>query len=219
MRLLIASAMIGGLMSGACYAQETAGPAAIAATPEPVMPTDGQGVLPANTEVLVTLNSEVNSKKMKTGQKFDVSVSRDVMIGNYIVIPRGTPGVGEITYRTGKGAFGKSAKMEIDLRSLTLGGRDVPLSGHFRQEGTGNTGATVGAAVAVGVFSAFVTGHSAIFEQGRELRGFTREAMPVSMQVVTPVAAPAPAEEPAAATPAVETKPVTDTAATPAKAS
>lgn len=195
MKVTLGAAILGGMMSCAAMAQTApqatppadasqaaAQPAAVVATASPVMPASGQAVLPANTEILVTLNSEVSSKRMRVGQKFDVSVSRDVMIGNYVVIPRGTPGVGEITYRTGKGAFGKSAKMEIDLRSLTLGGREVPLSGHFRQEGQGNTGATVGAAVAVGVFSAFVTGRSAIFEQGRELKGFTREALPVSMQ-------------------------------------
>lgn len=135
--------------------------------------------LPANTEVAVTLNTEVSSKKMKQGQQFDVSVARDVMLGNFVVIPRGTKGTGQITYRTGKGAFGKSAKMEIEIRSLDLAGRVIPLSGKFRQEGSGNTGATVATAVAAGVFSAFVTGKSAVFEQGRELKCFTVEALPV----------------------------------------
>jgi hypothetical protein len=182
MKAFLGAAIIGGMISCAAVAQDTPQTAAVVATASPVMPASGQAVLPANTEILVTLNSEVSSKHMKVGQKFDVSVSRDVMIGNYVVIPRGTPGVGEITFRTGKGAFGKSAKMEIDLRHLSLGGREVPVSGHFRQEGQGNTGATVATAVAVGVFSAFVTGHSAVFEQGRELKGFTRESLPVSIQ-------------------------------------
>ncbi len=151
-------------------------------------------VLPANTQVDVTLNSEVSSKKMKQGDKFAVSVSHDVMLGNYVIIPRGTRGEGHISYRTGKGAFGKSAKMEIEISNLDLNGRSIPVSGKFRQEGQGNTGATVGTAVAVGVFSAFVTGRSAIFEQGRELRVFTRDSLPVTL--------PAKAE-PVASTPVV----------------
>jgi len=68
------------------------------------------------------------------------------MIGNYIAIPRGTPATGQVTFRTGKGAIGKSAKMEIDITSVMVNGQAVALSGHFRQEGEGNTGATVGAA-------------------------------------------------------------------------
>lgn len=180
MKIVSVAAVAALLCASVAGAQQTqTGPAPLPATLAP-----GYGgaatVLPTNTEVLVTLNSEVSSKRVKVGDRFMVSVSRDVMVGNYVVIPRGTPGFGVVTFRTGKGAFGKSAKMDIEIRSITLNGREIPLSGKFHQEGQGNTGATVGAAVAVGVFSAFVTGRSAVFEQGRELRTFTLEALPIT---------------------------------------
>lgn len=155
--------------------------------------------LPANTQVDVTLNSEISSKKVKQGDRFKASVAHDVMLGDYVIIPKGTPANGNVTFRTGKGAFGKSAKMEIAITDLDLSGRSIPVNGKFRQEGAGNTGATVGTAVAVGVFSAFVTGKSAVFEQGRELRVFTIDALPVtaaspaSAVETMPAAAPAPA--------------------------
>src|ERR1700754_2126726 len=82
---------------------------------------------PANTEVWVSLNSGMTSKKTKVGAKFDVTVSRDVMLGDYVVIARGTPGHGQIGYRTGKGAFGKSAKMEFDLVDVKIGERYIPV--------------------------------------------------------------------------------------------
>lgn len=196
MKYLMLPAML--LAVAPAYAQDTAKkPDAVPATvvpPSSVMATarsvtpGGSAVLPSNTEVLVSTNSEINSKKVREGDKFVLSVAQDVMLGNYIVIPRGTPAHGVVTYRTGKGAFGKSAKMEIEVRSLDLNGRSVPLVGHFRQEGRGNTGATVGAVVAVGVFSAFVTGRSAVIEQGREFRVYTREPLDVTI----PGAAPAP---------------------------
>ncbi len=181
MHVILKTLVLGAAVSavGVATAQETA--------QTPVQATRAAGFgpnetsLPANTEVAVTLNAEVNSKRVKQGQNFDVSVARDVTLGNFVVIPRGTKGVGQVTYRTGKGAFGKSAKMEIEIRSLNLGGRTIPISGKFRQEGSGNTGATVATAVAVGVFSAFVTGKSAVFEQGRELKCFTVEALPVTL--------------------------------------
>lgn len=182
---------------------------AFAQTSEPVVAvarpavTGQTAVLPANTDVAVTLNSELSSKKVKEGHKFDLSVSRDVMLGDYIVIPRGTLAHGVISYRTGKGAFGKSAKMEIDITSLELGSRSISVAGHFRQEGQGNTGATVGTAVAVGVFSAFVTGRSAVFEQGREFHIFTREPIPVTLASAAPISAtPIAATAAAAAAPA-----------------
>lgn len=145
-------------------------------------PTGNTVILPANTELLLRLSQEVNSKRMKEGETFRVALAQDVMIGNFIVLPKGTPGTGYVSYRTGKGAFGKSAKMEITMRSLDLpNGRTIALTGMTRQEGTGNTGATVGTAVAAGVFSAFVTGRSAVFAEGREVRGFTREALEVAL--------------------------------------
>ncbi len=153
----------------------------VTATPS-VQPTGDSATLPPNTEVVVRFAETINSKIIRQGQQFRVTVAQDVMMGNFIVIPRGTPGVGQVTYRTGKGAFGKSAKMEVEIQSLTLpGGRMIGLSGKSRQEGQGNTGATVGAVIAVGVFSAFVTGRSAILEEGREVRAFTREAVVVSL--------------------------------------
>lgn len=163
-------------------------PVAVAQTAPPMVRAT---VLPTNAEVWVTLDEEINSKGMKVGRYFPVSVSRDVMVGDEVVIPRGTPGVGEVTYRTGRGAFGKSGKMEVQLRSLNLNGRMLPIAGRFRQEGQGNTGATIGTIVAAGVIAgAFVTGHSAVFEQGREFRALTAAAVPVRTATVRVARAP-----------------------------
>ena len=164
-------------------AQPATVPITAAAIAQPVAARVSAGetvVLPAHTELLLRLSQSVDSKLMKEGDTFRVALAQDVTIGNYVVLPRGTPGTGYISYRTGKGAFGKSGKMEIKMRSLDLpGGRTIALDGMTRQEGQGNTGATIGAVVAAGPFAAFVTGRSAIFQEGREVRGFTREAIPV----------------------------------------
>ena len=160
----------------------TAIPTPTLAATQVYAPAGENVTLPSNTELLLRLSEEVSSKRVKEGATFRVALAQDVMIGNYVVLPKGTPGTGYVSYRTGKGAFGKSAKMEITMRSLDLpSGRSIPLVGMTRQEGQGNTGATIGAVVAVGVFSAFVTGRSAIFQEGREVRGFTREALTVAL--------------------------------------
>lgn len=81
--------------------------------------------------------------------------------------------------------------MEFDIVDIELGGRQIPVTGHYRVEGQGNTGATVGAVVAVGVFAAFVTGHSAVVATGTEFKAYTTSAIPVVLAVSTaaPVAA------------------------------
>ena len=43
----------------------------------------------------------------------------------------GSRAMGEIVWRTGRGAFGKSGKMEVALRNIELDGRRIPLEGHL----------------------------------------------------------------------------------------
>lgn len=137
--------------------------------------------LAPNAEVVVTPNDTLSSKSLKVGDKFKISTVFDVMQEGYVLIPRGTPGEASVSYRTGKGAFGKSAKLEVTFNSLKLGDRVIPLNGTYRSEGQGNAGAAVGAVVAVGVFGAFVTGHSATLTNGQQLRAHTAD--PVSFTI------------------------------------
>ena len=162
-------------------------PSPVVAQPVQPMPTSTM-TLPANTEVTLRMNDELTSKSARVGTMFNLSVVEDVIYQNYVVIPRGTRGVGEVTWLTGRGAFGKSGKMEIQLRYLEIGGRHVSVSGKYRQEGEGNTVATIGAVVAVGVFAGFVTGHSAVIPEGRELKAYTDEAL--TFAALAPVQGP-----------------------------
>lgn len=181
---------------------------AVVAAPAPAL------LLPSYTEVVLTPDVEASSKQLREGDVVRMHSVFDVMHKGAVVIPKGTPAKGTVTWRTGKGAFGKSAKMEITFNELTMAsGQKIALSGKHRQEGEGNTGAAVGAAVAVGVFGAFVTGRSAIIPVGQQLTARTADALPYVVPegakivptaepapaaVAVPAAAPAP--EPAAAT-------------------
>lgn len=138
-------------------------------------------VLPTNTEITIKLNQELSSKSARAGDKFTGTVASDVMLGNMVVIPKGTPANGLVTWRTGKGAFGKSAKMEYEYRSIDLNGQRIPISSKYREEGRGNTGAAVGAVVAVGIFGAFVTGRSAVIAQGTESKVNTTAPVPIEL--------------------------------------
>lgn len=107
---------------------------------------------------------------------------------------------------TNKGAFGKSGKMEVSFDWLDLGGRKIALTGSHRQEGEGNTGATVGAVVAVGVFAAFVTGRSASISNGQQLRARVGEPLTFTIpesapRVITGTLAPPPVATPVAPLP------------------
>lgn len=147
--------------------------------------------LPSNTEVLLSMNEELSTKKNEEGDTFHMTVVHNVEHDGFIVIPKGARATGEITWRTGKGAFGKSGKMEIELRYVEVGGKRVPLVGSFRQEGEGNTVGTVAGVIVAGVFAAFITGKSGLIPAGRELSVRTKEELAFAIPATAPTAQPA----------------------------
>ncbi|MGQ2929114.1 MAG: hypothetical protein ACT6Q3_01450, partial [Sphingopyxis sp.] len=150
--LLRASAALSPIVLATALA--FAGPAPLLAREPVAAPAPGL-MLPSYTEVILTPDAEANSKKLREGHTIPMHTVFDVMHNGVVVIPKGTRGMGTVTWRTGKGAFGKSAKMEVTFNELTLpNGHRLPLAGMHRQEGEGNTGAAIGAAIAVGVFGA-----------------------------------------------------------------
>lgn len=135
-------------------------------------------VLNSGTPITLAVIEEVTSTSHREGDIFKLTVLNDVKIGETVVIPRGTPARGEITWRTGKGAFGKSGKIEFALTSIDLNGKSLPVSGNFRQDGEGNTIATGIGVLAVGVFAGFITGKRARLPAGRELMSTLADNVP-----------------------------------------
>lgn len=180
MKKAFGCAVIAALLSSSVLAQEVTAPPALAPAPA-VEAASGDVVLPTGTEVLLAMSSEINSTANHAGDTFPLTVVSDVRVGDQIVIPRGTRAVGEIIWRTGRGAFGKSGKMNVALRYIDLGGQRIPITGTFRQEGNGATLATIAGIIAVGIFAGFITGHRAIIPTGRELLSRTAMAVPFAM--------------------------------------
>ena len=185
-RRITSFVIITGLASGA-YAQK-----ASIKTLEPIRPLTAQSaqlsaqtMLPANTEVVLSMNEDLTTKggSIEEGSMFNLTVASDVKLGEMVVIPRGSRGAGEVTWKTGKGAFGKSGKMDIELRYVEVGGQRIPVEGKYRQEGEGNTVATIGTVLLAGVFAGFVTGKSAKIPRGRELSARTTVDVPVALPV------------------------------------
>lgn len=148
------------------------------AAPAPTVNADGSLMLNTGTPITLAVSQEVNSSTHHNGDMFALTVLNDVRIGDTIVIPRGTPAQAEITWRTGKGAFGKSGKLEFSLRYIELNGQRIPVTGSFRQEGEGNTIATGVGIIAVGVFAGFITGKRARLPVGRELMAQLAQPVP-----------------------------------------
>lgn len=148
------------------------------------------GILPAGTVVFVTLDADLSTMTAKLGDRFPVVVFDDVIDQDTIVIPKGAPGYGEVTFTTNKGAFGKPGIIGITLRQIQIDDRQFALSGRYREEGANNNGATAATMFAVGIFSAVIKGKPGIIQRGRKLKAHTGE--PIAFIVGIPAPAPQP---------------------------
>ena len=142
-------------------------PATVAPAPT-VVPAVARIVLPANTVVVVTPVQEITSIHMKKGDVQMLQVANDLVSNGVVVVPRGAPVKATVTWRTGKGIGGKSAKFELTFDSVNVRGVDHPLKGKWRQEGRGNT-------VAALLGSMLISGHSAVMNSGQMVNAFTAE--------------------------------------------
>lgn len=132
-------------------------------------------VLPINTLVDVTPAEEITSIDMKEGTTRQFMVVRDVTDQGIVFIPRGAPVTAEVTWRTGKGIVGKSAKFILTFKTVRVNGMEKLLRGTHRQEGRGNTaGALLG--------SGIITGRSATMSPGQIVNVFTAEPIAVSVK-------------------------------------
>src|SRR4249919_3707881 len=91
--------------------------------------------LPAGTQIRFVTDAELRSQSLLQGQRFGLTVAEDVMAGSILVIPRGTPAVGEIDSLSEKGMFGKSAKFTLRPLFIELGGKRVNLEGVTPRKG------------------------------------------------------------------------------------
>lgn len=140
-----------------------------------------QITLPGNSMVVLEATDQANSGALRVGSKLNLSVVHDVKVGGTVMIPAGSRAEAEVSWRTGRGAFGKSGKFEFNLKRLYIGDRAIALSGHYRVEGHGAPWAAAATVVAVGWPGLFVTGHSARIERGKQFVAYTSEPLAIAV--------------------------------------
>ncbi|WP_156318359.1 hypothetical protein [Porphyrobacter sp. AAP60] len=117
--------------------------------------------------------------------QFNMALSEDVLLGGYVVIPKGTLAFGHVRWATGRGVFGKSGKIEVEVDYLLLGDRQVKLAGVFREDGRG-TLTSIGSVAAAGPLAGFITGESGKIAQGTVLTAQLAENIRVIIPGTTP---------------------------------
>ena len=191
------------LVPGAASAQAVAAPIAA--------PAGGNAVLRVGTEVPLRLAEALTTKgkALTVGQRVRLETAENVLVQNVVVIPAGSPAVGEIIDVRNQGMWGKSGHFGARILYVTVNGRQVRLSGAFDDKGTAGG---IGAVAASSVFlpaGFFIKGTNASMAVGTPVKGFIDEDVPLSLAAAAPaplvVATPAPAAQ-AAVVPVAEAK-------------
>jgi hypothetical protein len=139
-------------------------PSAVLAQAGPIVigPAEAGPVLKQGTEIRLVTLAELNSKRNRAGERFDMEVQESVQLNGQTVIPAGTRAVGEVTLRKGKGMWGKSGKLEFRPLYVKLGDRQIRISANAtRDKGKAGTAGVVGAVVFMPLAGFLVTGTSA----------------------------------------------------------
>ena len=163
--------------------------AVVAPAPQAVIlaPTAGT-VLRAGAEVPLRMEEglDSNDKTVREGNQFRMSVAQNVMLGNLVVIPAGSPATGEIVDLRRKGMWGKSGRIVARVLSVRVGDRLIRLTGNFDDKGTTGTAGVVAAVAFVPIAGFFMTGTSAKIPAGAGARlpgcvdAFSEQRCPVS---------------------------------------
>lgn len=181
---LVLAALLAGQASAASQTSPQAPSAVIApAAPQAVIlgPVAGS-VLRAGAEVPLRLEEglDSNDKTIREGHRFRMTVANDVMLGNVVVIPAGSPATGEVTDLRRKGMWGKSGRIVARVLNARVGDRLIRLTGSFDDKGVTGTAGVVGAIVFVPIAGFFLTGTSAKMPAGSGIKGFLDEDLQIA---------------------------------------
>lgn len=98
--------------------------------------------IPARTEIRIEVTDRVHSRLNQTGQSFAFRLAEPLTVDGNILIPAGTPGVGEVVHAARARAMGKAGELILAARYLQFGETRIPLRTlrFGREQGRDNSG-------------------------------------------------------------------------------
>ncbi|HEY2971564.1 MAG TPA: PEGA domain-containing protein [Pyrinomonadaceae bacterium] len=143
--------------------------------------------LPEDTPVRLRLSQTLSSATAKLNDKVDFEVVEDIKVGNVVVIPQGSTGIGTVTEARTKKSFGRAGKLNVNIDYVRLANGDkVSLRAVKGGSGGSHTGAMTGAVVATAIvfFPAaplffFIKGKNIVIPKGTEITAFVAANTPL----------------------------------------
>lgn len=174
-------------------------PAVVAETPA----VAGCCQLPDGTIIELETLEPISSARAKRGDHFRLRTTAAITVGEVLVLPAGTEGVGEVIHADKARSGGKAGELLLAARTLQLDGRSVPLRGmQLGRSGRDKTQASLALGVALGPLGLLVQGGEVEIPAGTpayaKLKGALAFAAPATAALSTAAASTLPAAPPTA---------------------
>jgi BON domain len=80
-------------------------------------------VVPAGTDLVISLGQSLSSKNSQSGQSFLATVAQPVTVGGVLAIPKGSSVTGTVLTAKEKGKIKGEGQLSLTLRSITINGQ------------------------------------------------------------------------------------------------
>lgn len=145
----------------------------VASTPKPTPPAPPKPVIvPAGTQLTVSLLSDLTSKTAKVGDRFHAAVVNDVMVDGKRAIPAGAHVVGTVTdVVSGSQKIGGIPTLGLRMDTLVFeSGQEFPITGELVEKGKSDTGRDT-AKIVGGAAAGAILGHQVKGGSGGKIIG------------------------------------------------
>ncbi|MCU1339784.1 MAG: hypothetical protein JWO19_5365 [Bryobacterales bacterium] len=113
--------------------------------------------LPSGSQISIRLIDPVDSDRNKEGDEFRASLEDPITVGNDVVVPKGADAKVRLVNEQESGKFSGKAGLTVQLISISVNGKTVPVNSSDVSEYSGSRGArTAKSAAAVGAVGAII---------------------------------------------------------------
>lgn len=136
--------------------------------------------VPAWTPIKLMTEAAIDSRSVRQGQRFGLTVAEDIRIGDAIVIPRGTAAVGEIEAVAQRSTGGNAGRLVLTPLFIEWQGERIYLSGRSENSGKAAVGASVATQILLSPLGVLISGRSATVPAGSVIDAEVRNDVTVA---------------------------------------
>ena len=145
-------------------------------------------ILATGTEVHLRLLEPVASHTHKRGDRFKLEVAELIAVDGEIIVPAGSPAIGEVVHAAKPGMSGKAGELILVVRWLRSGDHEVKLRSFTAGNGENRLALAMGLGVTLGIPALFVVGKNLVLPAGTEVYAKVTTDTPLPSLLGTTVA-------------------------------